>query len=61
MGRDTWRFAQHEREREAKRRLNPVWRGVGCVLLAALAVAGSRRQVVPSAERRAEPGRICRR
>jgi len=40
MGRDTWRFAQHEREREAKRRLNPVWRGVGCVLLAALAVAG---------------------
>jgi hypothetical protein len=40
MGRDTWRFAQHEREREAKRRMNPIWRGVGCVLLAALAVAG---------------------
>jgi hypothetical protein len=40
MGRDTWRFAQHEREREAKRRMNPIWRGVGCVLLAALAIAG---------------------
>jgi len=40
MGRDTWRFAQHEREREAKRRMNPIWRGVGCVLLVALAVAG---------------------
>ncbi len=40
MGRDTWRFAQHEREREAKRRMNPIWRGIGCVLLAALAIAG---------------------
>ena len=40
MGRDTWRYAQHEREREAKRRMNPIWRGVGCVLLVALAVAG---------------------
>lgn len=40
MGRDTWRYAQHEREREAKRRMNPIWRGVGCVLLAALAIAG---------------------
>jgi hypothetical protein len=40
MGRDTWRYAQHDREREAKRRINPIWRGVGCVLLAALALAG---------------------
>ena len=40
MGRDTWRYAQHEREREAKRRMNPIWRGVGCVLLVALAAAG---------------------
>jgi hypothetical protein len=40
MGRDTWRFAQHEREREAKRRMNPIWRGVGCLLLVALAVGG---------------------
>jgi hypothetical protein len=40
MGRDTWRYAQHEREREAKRRMNPIWRGVGCLLLVALAVSG---------------------
>jgi hypothetical protein len=40
MGRDTWRFAQHEREREAKRKMNPIWRGVGCVLLVAMAIAG---------------------
>jgi len=40
MGRDTWRYAQHEREREARRRINPILRGVGCVLLAALAAAG---------------------
>jgi hypothetical protein len=40
MGRDTWRYAQHEREREANRRMNPIWRGVGCVLLATLAIAG---------------------
>jgi hypothetical protein len=40
MGRDTWRYAQHERERDAKRRMNPIWRGVGCVLLVALAAAG---------------------
>jgi hypothetical protein len=40
MGRDTWRYVQHEKEREAKRRMNPIWRGVGCVLLSALALAG---------------------
>lgn len=40
MGRDTWRYAQHEKEREAKRKVNPIWRGVGCLLLVALAVAG---------------------
>lgn len=40
MGRDTWRYAQHEREREIKKRRNPIWRGVGCVLLVLLAMAG---------------------
>jgi peptidoglycan biosynthesis protein MviN/MurJ (putative lipid II flippase) len=40
MGRDSWRYAQHERERAAKKRMNPVWRGVGCLLLVALALAG---------------------
>jgi hypothetical protein len=40
MGRDTWRYAQLERERAARKRMNPVWRGVGCLILVALAVAG---------------------
>jgi polyferredoxin len=40
MGRDTWRYAQHERERLAKKRQNPVWRGVGCVLIVVLTIAG---------------------
>jgi hypothetical protein len=40
MGRDTWRYAQLERERAARKRGNPVWRGVGCLLLVALAFAG---------------------
>jgi hypothetical protein len=40
MGRDTWRYAQLERERAAKKRGNPIWRGVGCLLLVALAIAG---------------------
>ena len=39
MGRDSWRFAQHEREREKKRRMNPAWRGVGCFLLIGLGLA----------------------
>jgi hypothetical protein len=40
MGRDTWRYAQIERERAARKRGNPVWRGVGCLLLVALAIVG---------------------
>jgi hypothetical protein len=40
MGRDTWRYRAEEREREQKKQLNPVWRGVGCVLVIALAVGG---------------------
>lgn len=40
MGRDNWRSAQHERERELKKRRNPIWRGVGCVLLVLLAMTG---------------------
>lgn len=33
MGRDSWRYAQHERERLIKRRVNPIWRGVGCLVV----------------------------
>jgi hypothetical protein len=40
MGRDSWNYARQERERAAKRRMNPVWRGVGCLLIVALALAG---------------------
>jgi hypothetical protein len=40
MGRDTWKYAQLVRERIARKRGNPVWRGVGCLLLVALAIAG---------------------
>jgi len=40
MGRDSWKYASHERERAARKRGNPVWRGVGCLLLVVLALAG---------------------
>jgi len=40
MGRDSWRARQHDAEREKKRRMNPVWRGVGCFLMVVLAVGG---------------------
>jgi hypothetical protein len=36
MGRDSWRFAQHEQERAKKRRMSPVWRGVGCLMMVVL-------------------------
>jgi hypothetical protein len=39
MGRDSWRFAKHERERAKKRRLHPVWRGVGCFMIVGLGLA----------------------
>jgi len=40
MGRDSWRARQHDAEREKKRRMNPVWRGVGCFLVSVLAIGG---------------------
>ncbi len=40
MGRDSWRYAAHERERAKKKRMNPVWRGVGCVLTVVVALGG---------------------
>lgn len=35
MGRrsGSWMFSQQERERKKARKLNPVWRGVGCMLV----------------------------
>jgi multisubunit Na+/H+ antiporter MnhB subunit len=36
MGRDSWRFAQHERERAVRKRQNPMLRGLGCLVIVAL-------------------------
>ena len=41
MGRrSSWKFAQHERERQEAKRMNPVWRGVGCLLVIVIGVVG---------------------
>ena len=41
MGRrSSWQFQQHERERQEAKRMNPVWRGVGCLLIVAIGVLG---------------------
>jgi hypothetical protein len=40
MGRDSWRYAAHEREREKKKRMNPIWRGVGCVMIVVVTAIG---------------------
>ena len=41
MGRrSSWQFQQHERERRAAKQMNPVWRGVGCLLIVAIGVLG---------------------
>lgn len=40
MGRDSWRSRQQDEEREKKKRMNPLWRGVGCLLMAILGIAG---------------------
>jgi thiosulfate reductase cytochrome b subunit len=40
MGRDSWRYAAHERERLKKKRMNPAWRGVGCFMMVLITLAG---------------------
>jgi hypothetical protein len=40
MGRDTWRHQMHDKEREKKKEINPVWRGIGCVIIVLLSVGG---------------------
>lgn len=40
MGRDSWGMRKHERERLAKKRGNPVWRGVGCIAIVLTGLAG---------------------
>ena len=40
MGRDTWRFRAEERDRTKRKRMNPIWRPIGCVLVLMLAAGG---------------------
>lgn len=40
MGRDTYSFRDTQEERTRARELNPVWRGVGCLLILAFAIGG---------------------
>jgi len=40
MGRESYRYRQLDKEREERQRMNPIWRGVGCLMMVAFAVAG---------------------
>jgi hypothetical protein len=40
MGRDTFRYRQLDKEREARGRIDPIWRGVGCIVMSTFAVGG---------------------
>lgn len=41
MGRgDSWQYRARERELAAKKQLNPVWRGVGCIMVVTLSMIG---------------------
>ena len=39
MGRNTWQFDMKEKERQKRKRRNPVWRGVGCLTIVILTIA----------------------
>ena len=41
MGRrSSWQFQQHEKERQEAKRMNPVWRGIGFLLIIGIGVLG---------------------
>jgi hypothetical protein len=40
MGRDTYRYRALDKEREERQRLNPIWRGIGCITLSIFGAAG---------------------
>jgi hypothetical protein len=40
MGRDTWKYRAQERAREERKRKNPIWRGVGCLMVVILTMVG---------------------
>jgi multisubunit Na+/H+ antiporter MnhB subunit len=40
MGRDSWTFREKDRERAKRKKINPIWRGVGCILVVILGIVG---------------------
>ena len=40
MGRDSWQFKELDAQRAKRKRLDPIWRGVGCVLVVILGFVG---------------------
>jgi hypothetical protein len=40
MGRETYRYRQLDTEREKRQRMNPLWRGAGCLLMVVFALGG---------------------
>ena len=40
MGRDSWRYRIQEETRRKKKRVNPIWRGVGCMVMVAVTLGG---------------------
>jgi hypothetical protein len=40
MGRDTYRYQALDKEREQRKRINPIWRGVGCITISVFGVLG---------------------
>lgn len=40
MGRDTWRFHELDKKRAEKGRIDPIWRGIGCVSIVLIGFVG---------------------
>ena len=40
MGRDSYRFQSLDAQREDSKRVNPIWRGVGCITISVFGAAG---------------------
>ncbi len=40
MGRDSYRYRQLDEERAKRGQIDPIWRGIGCVMIVAIGTAG---------------------
>jgi hypothetical protein len=40
MGKDSYRFQALDKQRQEARRVNPIWRGVGCITISVFGAAG---------------------